>query len=530
MSARRLALLVGLTGSILCPIANATNITGPWIQAYQPPKGLAVTQAEQSYPAPNKCYSNTRKLLCAQLVQTLSASTIEKARQLADISVSALANNDVALPDGSSLTDDYAYPDAINNVDLYRVTYRSKDINGLATKLSGLVAIPRPLLGNQGAKDGMVVYMHATTADINNAPGDRSEEAYGAITAFAGNDWLVAMPDYLGYGVNKKPHPYAMGNFNAQSGIDMIRAARELAKKIGVPVGSAINVTGYSEGGGNAMWLGRALDEQFNCDGCQKEPDMKPTRIAPMSGPYDLSGATARSFIDSQPAYDAQNIQDKPTLLAFAGIATAKVSKPKIPVNSLLQETFASQAKGLFPGPYPDEDVGTRMLTVAIDELEYFPNILAGITYPDRLLQPSLVEAIKSRDFSNPAMRLWQDNDAVNWSPNVPLYLLGITQDPIVPFASSKYPLPAYYADTLKGAQAPYASGNSEQVIRAMRSKGKTTSEVSWLGFNGLVKGGLANTTTMTHAAGFVPCSMLAVHFFRGAPLASLPSLADPTN
>jgi hypothetical protein len=257
---------------------------------------------------------------------------------------------------------------------------------------------------------------------------------------------------------------------------------------------------------------------------------MKPTRIAPMSGPYDLSGATARSFIDSQPAYDAQNIQDKPTLLAFAGIATAKVSKPKIPVNSLLQDTLASQAKGLFPGPYADGDVGARMLTVAIDQLNYFPNILAGITYPDRLLQPSLVEAIKTQDFTNPAMKLWQENDAVNWSPNVPLYLLGIVQDPIVPFASSTYQLPVYYTDNLKGAQAPYASGNSEQVIRAMRNKGKSTSEVSWLGFNGLVKGGLANTTTMTHAAGFVPCSMLAVQFFRGTPLTSLPSLEDPAN
>ena len=375
----------------------------------------------------------------------------------------------------------------------------------------------------------MVVYMHSTTADINNASGDRSEEAYGAITAFAGNDWVLAMPDYLGYGVNKKPHPYALGKLNAQSGIDMIRAARELAKKLNLPVASPINITGYSEGGGNSMWLGRALDEKFNCLGCP-EPDMIPTRVAPMSGPYDMSGATAMSFVEMQPIAESENITVKPTLLAFAGIATAQVVKPRISASSLLQDELASQAKGLFPGPYSDNDVGARMLTVAIDQFGYLGEgeDISLVPRPDKLLQSSLVEAITTQNYNNPAMKVWQQNNAVDWSPNVPIYMLGVIQDPLVPFASKDYTLPVFYKETLKAWPAPYEGGNAENVIRAMRKKGHDLSQISWLGFNGRIQGKYLPDTTMTHSSAFVPCTMLAFHFFKGTSLESLPHLDDP--
>lgn len=537
MKTKRTLLLLSISAALVGNSAWAAKITGPWMQAYQTPPGLAKTQAQADLPAPKKCYSNTKRLLCAQLVQTLSKDTINKARGLANYSVGGSAfspeSTYVYLPNGKRLSTpgsvDYSYPDATNNVELYRVTYRSKDVNGNSTKLSGLVVVPEPRYNAPGATDGMVVYMHSTTADINNASGDRSEEAYGAITAFAGNDWVLAMPDYLGYGVNKKPHPYALGKLNAQSGIDMIYTARELAKKLNLPLASPINITGYSEGGGNSMWLGRALDEKFNCLGCP-EPDMIPTRVAPMSGPYDLSGATAKSFVEDQPILETENITVKPTLLAFAGMATAQNSKPKIPANSLLQDELANQAKGLFPGPYSDNDVGARMLTVAIDQFAYMGEgeEVSLAPRPDNLLQKSLVEAITTQNYNNPAMKVWQENNAVDWSPNVPIYMLGVIQDPLVPFASKDFTLPEFYKQTLKAWPAPYEGGNAENVIRAMRKKGYDLSQVSWLGFNGRIIAKGLPETTMTHSSAFVPCTMLAFHFFKGDSLEQLPHLDDP--
>lgn len=505
-----------LLGLLISGLVSA-EITGPWMEAYRPEEGGVTVLASGGAIGKVVRHPGYKVLKTSQLVQTLSQQTMNKARYLANLS--AILQAQIVLPDGNGMND-YIFPNSQNEAWIYRVTYRSKTVKGKPTTLSGLVVVPKNL-GGGDASNGMVVYMHSTTADVNNASGDRSEEAYGAITAFAGEKWVVAMPDYLGYGANKQPHPYALGKLNAPAGIGMVRAARELMKYLKLPVGPQINVTGYSEGGGNSAWLGRALQETG-------DPTLQPTRIAPMSGPYDMTGATALSFVVKQPANEQENITVKPTLLAFAGIGVAPLARE--PVTSLLQEPLAIQAKGLFPGIYSDGDVGARILTTAIDALGYLElkGQLTFIPHPENLLQPALVEAITTQDLAYPAMQVWADNDNVDWVPAAPLYLLGVVQDPLVPFASSSYPLPDAYKE-IKGLPAPYAQGNAQNAIKAMRAQQIGADRVSWLGFNGLVEGALGASTTMTHSQGFVPCTMLAAKFFRGdTALKDLPHLDDP--
>jgi hypothetical protein len=466
---------------------------------------------------PKKVYTTTKTLKSSQLLQTLSRGTITLARQVAGLSFFA---NPVILPDGSSILNYPSFGPAKQDVSLYKVTYRSVNAQGKPTLLSGLVVVPTDGAGGD-ASGGIVVYMHATTAQRDNAPSDRSEETYGAITAFGGDTRVIAMPDYLGYGVSKLPHPYAFGKLNAPSGRDLILATRELMKQFKRTVGSEINISGFSEGGANALWLGRYLEEQGNAA-------LQPARMAPISGPYDLSGATAQSFIGAQPpATYQENFTSKPSLLSFAGVSTAQLIKA--PVNSLLQDALAVQTKGLFPGPIADETVGVRILTTCIDQLNYFNMSTSLSPNPENLLQPSLVTAIKQHDLSNPAIRLWSDNDNLNWTPKAPLLLLGIVQDELVPFAATSYPLPQAYIN-LNGLPAPYAAGNAENVITAMRNQGLGPDQVSWVGFNGVIKGGVGDSgvVTMDHAAGFLPSAMLAASFFQGKPLKDFPPLSNP--
>ncbi|MFM8443781.1 MAG: hypothetical protein ACKN9W_10655 [Methylococcus sp.] len=289
-------------------------------------------------------------LLTYQLVQTLSKKTIEEARALEWLE---LIQNAVILPDGSALAG-HVNIEVSQDAWLYRITYASTDLKGRPTTLSGLVVVPMSKDGKPGdARGGLVVYMHATTAQRSNAPGDRSVETYGAITNFAGENWVLTMPDYLGYGANRQPHPYALAKLNAQSGLDMITATRELLDYLKFPkikIGKQINVTGYSEGGGNAMGLGLFLNAG-NAQGA-------PLKIAPMSGPYDLSGATAQSFIAEQQSavQSMENTQAKPTLLSFSGVATSQVLGQ--PSWKFLLDPIAQQSKGMFPGPYADDGGG----------------------------------------------------------------------------------------------------------------------------------------------------------------------------
>jgi hypothetical protein len=208
-------------------------------------------------------------------------------------------------------------------------------------------------------------------------------------------------------------------------------------------------------------------------------------------------------------------------------VSTAQLTKQ--PLTTLLKQPLADQAKGLFPGPIADETVGVRILTTCIDQLNYFDLSSSFSPNPENLLQPSLVEAIKQHDVTNPAIKLWSANDDVDWMPKAPVLLLGVVQDELVPYAASSYPLPPAYLN-LNGLPAPYSGGNAENVISAMREKGIGPDKVSWVGFNGVVKGGVggAGVVTMDHAEGFLPSVMLAASFFEGTPLKDFPPLSNP--
>jgi hypothetical protein len=322
-----------------------------------------------------------------------------------------------------------------------------------------------------------------------------------------------------------------MARLNAMSGASMTIAAQELMKYLNFAankVGTQLNVTGFSEGGGNAMGLGRYIQENWKV----------PVKIAPMAGPYDLSGATAKSFIAPQQTAGAslENTTVKPTLLAFSGISTAQVLGQ--PSWMYLLDPLAQQAAGLFPGPYSDDDVGARILTTAINDLGYLEIDMSNFSatpHPENLLQPQLIEAIETHDLSNPAVKLWAANDMVNWTVDASktrIYMLGAIQDPLVPFASKTYPLPPAYLKQ-KGLPAPYASGNAENVIRAMRARKYGPNVASWLGFNGLIEvddnGKAVPKTVMGHSGSYAACIIMAAEFFRGqTPLEKLPRLPDP--
>jgi hypothetical protein len=308
-----------------------------------------------------------------------------------------------------------------------------------------------------------------------------------------------------------------MGERNAPSGRGIILAARELMKHLKRPVGDTLLITGYSEGGGNAFGLSRFLE-------ARAEPGLWPTRTAPMSGPYDLSGATALSFIGAQPPLSYQeNFTSKPTLLSFAGISTARIIHQ--PLDTLLKEPLAREARRQLPGRLSESSLGSRLLTTVVDQLGYV-DLETLSPNPENLLNPSLVTAIRTQDVSNPAMALWAQNNTVDWVPRTPVLLLGILQDELVPFAATRYPIPPAW-NPLKPAAPPYAQGNAQNVITAMRKKGIGRERVGWTAFNGAVQS-LTQPVTMSHADGLLPCSLLAQAFLYH-PKTPIPQLADPS-
>ncbi len=466
-----------------------------------------------------KLYLRKRSLLSSQLIGAASIAKVTRAQQATYQPYKGLS----FLPNGATLP---PFLPPTDSSKIYRITYLSG-----GQRLSGLVVVPDHSMAN-----GMVVYDHGTQiAKDKGAPSHPSNEACMIITGLAGKGRMLAMPDYIGYGVNNGPHPYPLGVNNAPAGIDIIVAAHELAKEVNkiYPVGTALAVTGYSEGGGNSFWLARMIAEQ--------KPDLmgsKLTMIAPMSGPYDMTGAMAHSLIVRQPVIIPWDLNQlitflvRPMLVAYAaqGAADYSLSTTTSGLPSMLRSPVLEFVQGT-PLPITTDTVnyGVGLMEKAVS---------AGYTLlnpnPSTLMQPGFVNALQTTDNRFPAIALWSVNDNISWVPknadrvDVPTYITGILQDQIVPFAGANYPVPRGYT----GGAAIFQQGNSQNLIASLREKSVGPSKVAWCGIDARqVPSTIMGKQVMlriNHLTGLPPVLTLAAKAIETGSIETLPTIPDP--
>jgi uncharacterized membrane protein HdeD (DUF308 family)/alpha-beta hydrolase superfamily lysophospholipase len=136
----------------------------------------------------------------------------------------------------------------------WRILYTTTTADGHPAVASGVVVVakdapssPRPV----------IAWAHGTTGFASKcAPSlvGRGLEA-GALPALdqvMTNKWVLVATDYVGLGT-KGPHPYLIGDPEARSVLDSIRAARQLP---GLNLQKRTIVWGHSQGGGAALWTG----------------------------------------------------------------------------------------------------------------------------------------------------------------------------------------------------------------------------------------------------------------------------------
>lgn len=348
---------------------------------------------------------------------------------------------------------------------LYKTAYKARMPDGRRVQLSGLVAIPK-----SGAPKGLVVYFHGTTADRENVPSryrgnPTPEEADLAVLAFATAGYAVAMPDYIGLGDHQGFHPYALGSINCWSGIDLIKPAREVAKKSNVPIGPNLYVTGYSEGGAVAMWATKRIEEL-------NDPELKLTRSAPLSGPYDLSGSQARAMIGRQ-----SNLKWLGARVYFTAYAARGIQKnfAGVDLNDYFSPSFATYIPFIFNQNLPDKQAIEKLVKKAF-QIGMFQDL-------NRILKLEFRNALKDRDATNLIVQQLIANDCFNWTPQTPMYLFCLTDDFLVP------------------------KENTEAAIAAMRLRGVGPDRVVHYALPG---------RKFDHMTGILPGLILARQFFDG--------------
>lgn len=175
-------------------------------------------------------------------------------------------------------------------VDLYRVYYRT-EYNDSTTLVSGALAIPR----NTVCTPALNMYMHGTSSKKTNVPSYNGQEK-NICLIFAAMGQIVCAPDYIGLGASTEIiHPYMHGYSQAHSGINLLRATRELQDSLNFNLSNQLFIFGYSQGGYTTAATVKYIEEYYN-------NEFTVTAAAPMSGPYNLAGVQT-DFINNGTPY-----------------------------------------------------------------------------------------------------------------------------------------------------------------------------------------------------------------------------------
>jgi dienelactone hydrolase len=303
--------------------------------------------------------------------------------------------------------------------ELYKLNYRSTDEKNRVVTLTGLVVLP-----SGGAPNGLVIFNHGTLHNPALSPSrftgkSNNSEAELAALAFASGGYAVAMPDYLGLGDHKAPHPYPLGAENSRSAVDIIAPARTLASRQNTRVATKLFVSGYSEGGAVAMWTVRDLEKK-------SVAIYEVSAAALASGPYDLS-QTTRSWLLNSPT-DQQEFVIRLYLASYMVHYFHKSRNLKI--TDYFKPSMAFTIAQAFKGGISDENIIKRLAVAAT--LMRSKNSLVNV------ITPRFQKALQKLDTNDPVIREMQKSDAYDWSPRTKMLLISLQGDKVVDPANTE--------------------------------------------------------------------------------------------
>lgn len=278
------------------------------------------------------------------------------------------------------------------------VIYRSVTPAGDSIWLSGKIFLPR----NKNAKN-IIIANHYTICANSEAPS----EAPSIEGLFATKEYIVLMPDYLGYGISCDwTHPYLHLQSTVTSALDLLNAAIPYLRYFSYSFDPALILLGYSQGAAATLALQKNIEED---DSAQFSIE----KVYAGGGPYDLAA--------TYDYYVSQNKINIPCAMPmlFLGMNYAEHLRLK------KEDFFQPFLMDNYQEWIEDKTATLREVNAFLgDDIDaiFKPVIAQTDTLPASLLY----DAVKR-------------NSIVDWTPHSPMYIFHSTNDNMVPFLNSKH-------------------------------------------------------------------------------------------
>jgi len=353
------------------------------------------------------CSSNISQVQPATATQpvTVARGAVLSLRQVGTITKAQMTAG-IA---GSAISELGGAPEC--DVTLYAITYETIGAHGEPANTSEGFFVPAKGCTGPFPLVGYAQGTNVVKAQKITDPTSRNIEPVVIAAIYAAHGDAVAATEFLGLGYSTyRYQPYLVVSAEASAVIDSMRASRNAAKMLGIPLSSVVLLTGHSQGGQAAMGTQRAIEAD--------EPgEFHLIAGAPSSGPYALVRTTLDGVAHpgmSAPIFSAY------MLTAYQKTYGNIYTDP----TQVFQNPYASGIDSLLP-------VDTYAEAAALN----------GKTLPralSRLLQPAFMKSFTS-DPKNGARIDMAKNDLLNgWTPVAPVALCGGSQDPVVEYENSK--------------------------------------------------------------------------------------------
>ena len=278
-------------------------------------------------------------------------STIEEPANKVLVSYNKILNYDIATIKQQIGAFEGLYPEAVsivNNtiygVDVYKVTYNSV-YKGESVLASGLVCLPKT-----SGTFPIISFQNGTNTSKSECPSENPTSYYYSLMEYmAGNGYIIAFPDYIGFGASAKYlHPYYERETTDSAVIDMVRACHELIaeKEIQVKSSGEHFLMGYSQGGWSTLSALKSIEANY-----KTTIPVKATSCG--AGAYDLMAMS--TYVLSQQVFPG------PLYLPYFIYSQQLFGAHNDPLSKFFNEPYASRIPELFNGNYTNTQVDAQL-------------------------------------------------------------------------------------------------------------------------------------------------------------------------